>query len=373
MAVFPSRITVRAPGRINLIGEHTDYNEGWVLPAAIDRYMTVTAWTNPSSQDCHLTALDVQESYTFSLNDLPHRPGSWTNHVIGVLAELQKKGFRLQGFSATLTGNIPIGGGLSSSAALENAVGMAVNELFQLGLSPMDLVQVSQNAEHHFVGTHCGIMDMFTSMLGREQQVILLDCRSLEYTYHPLFLDSYALLLMNTQVSHALAETEYNTRRQECVSAVSILRKHDPTLQSLRDVSVDQLPEVLSYLPEPLQPRCRHVVLENARVLRTVAALQRGDWPQVGRLLYDSHDSLRKDYAVSCPELDFLVDQTRSDDRVLGSRMMGGGFGGCTLNLVKREAITDLVASWTDAYAQTFGYPPEAYTVRAVGGTEVLP
>ncbi len=367
----PTTLTIHAPGRINLIGEHTDYNGGFVLPAAIDKHVLLELESNGSDSVCNLKALTLNESFTYDLTHQTPSPQGWQKYVVGIIEELRKRGAVLKGFDATFKGNVPLGSGMSSSAALENSFAFGLNELFQLGFDRMELVKVSQLAEHNYVGTKCGIMDQFTSMFGQEEQVILLDCRSLEYEYLPLSLGDYELLLLNTNVSHSLADSEYNTRRAECEAGIATIQKKYPTVQLLRDVSMDMLNEHKDQLSETIYRRCAYVIQENERVLLAKAALQNGQLQELGNLMYASHQGLSKEYEVSCKELDYLVEYTKDKHFILGSRMMGGGFGGCTISIVRkdrRDAFVDEVAPF---YQQKFGRVLSAYSVNIGQGVHL--
>lgn len=362
-----------APGRINLIGEHTDYNDGFVMPAAIDRGINFRLSRNGTSDLVNARALDFNESWSFSLNQMSSlERGSWQNYIMGVAAELINAGAGLSGFDLEFGGNIPIGGGLSSSAALCVGTGLALNELFSLNFEKWALIKMAQLAEHHYAGTHCGIMDQFASMMGSENRAMLLDCRSLEFEYFPIFTTNFDLLLLNSGVSHALADSEYNQRRSECEEGLLILQRIYPELISLRDVSNQQLEDAKAFLPPKIFCRCRHVASENLRVQAAANSMQKNDYQTVGSLLYQSHDSLRFDYEVSCPELDFLVDFTRRLDAVMGCRMMGGGFGGCTIQLVKRGSTPEFVESISPLYHERFGIYPEPIQVSIGEGASVI-
>ncbi|WP_162341170.1 galactokinase [Cyclobacterium salsum] len=363
-------LLVRSPGRINLIGEHTDYNEGFVLPAAIDKYIYL-GFAKNATGTCRVYSLDFEEEETFSLNELKPRRG-WINFVMGVAAQLLQAGHKLEGFDCVFGGDIPIGAGLSSSAALENGVGLGLSELFELHIEKSDLVRYSQQAEHAFAGVNCGIMDMFASMMGKKDQVIRLDCRSLEHFYFPLELGDFQLLLCNTKVAHTLAESAYNKRREECQEGVNRVKQQFPEVNSLRDVTPQMLEKAKGEMAPLVYQRCAYVIWENERVITTSNALAHDDLEAVGHLLYGSHKGLSEAYEVSCPELDFLVDYTRNLSYVLGARMMGGGFGGCTLNLLKKSATKEFIASITGAYLEKFGLQLETYEVNVAEGTEIV-
>jgi galactokinase len=366
-----SRMRIAAPGRINLIGEHTDYNEGFVLPAAISRQMVFEFGKNGSESRCHISSHTVQKTMQADLNQL--RPsGGWENYILGVLAELSKHTDKLRGFDATFSSDIPTGSGLSSSAALDCGLAFGLNALFELGLSPLQLIRLSQRAEHSFVGTQCGIMDQFACVMGRKGHFMLLDCRSLQHRYVPADLGPYSLLLIHSGVQHALADSAYNQRRAECDAGVARLRKMYPEIHALRDAASEHLRDLQGAVPEPVFQRCRFVVEENARVLRAVEALEASDMETLGTLLSESHRGLRDDYQVSCPEVDFLVDTALSFEEVLGARIMGGGFGGCSLNLVRTDAVEDVGARLCAAYRQSFGREAEPLEVRISDGARLL-
>lgn len=362
-------ITVQSPGRINLIGEHTDYNDGFVLPAAIDRKTVMRIWKNDTESRVVLTASNLQENFSFDLTGFSRLTGGWQNYPMGVVHELQNMGARLSGFQARFAGDVPIGGGMSSSAALECSLAFALNELFELNFTKSQLMKACQMAEHHFAGIKCGIMDQFASMMGRKDKVILLDCRSLEYSYHPLELGEYRLLLLNTNVSHSLAASAYNTRRAECEEGVYLLRKFFPGITHLRDVSLEQVLSHKDDLPEHVFRRCRHVTSENERVLAAARYLTANNTAALGELMYRSHDSLRDDYEVSCEELDFLVHETADKDFISGSRMMGGGFGGCTISIIRKHETDAFVEQAAEKYRRRFGLDLSAYTVSIEDGT----
>ena len=366
-------IEVRSPGRINLIGEHTDYNGGFVLPAAIDKQIIVKIATNGSEDSCSLEAKNLSENFDFSLSRIEPQSQSWANYALGMIHEFQKLRLSMRGFDASIEGNVPIGGGMSSSAAFECRFGFALNAIFKLGLERMDIIQAAQRAENDFVGTQCGVMDIFTSGMGKADHVIMLDCRSLDYSYFPLQLGDYELLLLNTNVSHSLADTAYNTRRQECETGAGLFQKKYPKVNQLRDVDAAMLESFYDTLPDPINRRCRHVVTENLRVQEATKVLAQGNLQRMGELMYASHNSLRDDYEVSCPELDFLVHETVHRPEVLGSRMMGGGFGGCTLSLIHSPAREQFVEEIAKRYKESFNLELTPYHVKLADGTGFMP
>ena len=388
------QIIVRSPGRINLIGEHTDYNGGFVLPAAIDKavYLAVSA---REDDECHFVAHDLKECYKTTLCNLVKTDEKgWANYLMGVIKTISDLGFlqkdafgkisdntqhsthnsQLKGINLVFGGDLPSGGGVSSSAAIENGIGFALNHLFNLGLTRLDLVKISQQSENNFVGMQCGVMDMFASMMGQERSVIRLDCRSLEYEYFPFDTSNYILVLCDTRVKHALVDSEYNTRRAECEEGIAILKKYDPSVLSLRDVSFEFLLRHQKDLSEVVFKRCKYVVEEIERVEKACKALINNDLETFGALMYATHDGLNLEYEVSCPELNYLVEMARlyPNPSVLGARMMGGGFGGCTLNLVKKEAADDFISSLSKAYFEKFNIDMLAYKVVIENGTTIM-
>jgi len=367
----PFQLVVRSPGRINLIGEHTDYNEGFVLPAAIDKEIFL-AFAENGTKECRIFSFDYGEMKTFSLLEFSPASSGWINYIMGVVAELLKGGHEVRGFDCVFGGNIPIGAGLSSSAALENGVCFGLSTLFGLEIDRLSMVKYSQTAEHDYAGVACGIMDQFASMMGKAGHAIRLDCRSLEYSYFPLNLGHYQFILCNTKVEHSLADTEYNQRRRECEMGVSAVQGHYSGIASLRDVTFEMLDSVISELPLKVWKRCTYVLEENERLLKGCQMLETGDLEGFGTLMYGSHDGLSSKYEVSCPELDFLVDFTRERSEVLGARMMGGGFGGCTINLVRKDQKELFEAEITAAYQSEFNRNPEIYEVNIVDGTGLL-
>ena len=363
-------ILVRSPGRINLIGEHTDYNEGFVLPAAIDKsvYVAVSA---REDHRIHLRSSTFNEQAEFVLEDLQPVKG-WPTYILGVVDQLRQKGYPISGFNLLVTGDIPVGAGLSSSAAVECAVVFALDQLFGLQLTRMEMIRIAQLAEHRFAGVQCGIMDMFASMMGKKDQVIQLDCRSLAYEYEPLQLHPYSLLLFNTNVKHSLASSAYNERRQQCEQGVAWVQTQNPAVHSLRDVTVDMLEQYV--LPRDLliYRRCRYVVEENQRLLGACEDLQQGNIAALGAKMLATHSGLSKDYEVSCKELDFLVEAVRHEPGVLGARMMGGGFGGCTINIVESSRVAALTDRIAAVYRSAMGLDLTPYTVQTADGTSLV-
>ncbi|GGZ22653.1 galactokinase [Echinicola pacifica] len=361
-------IVVKSPGRINLIGEHTDYNEGFVLPAAIDKEIVIAVQKN-GTQECHLFSYDFEESLSFDLEDFERMEGGWGNYVMGVVAQLQQAGHSLEGFDLVFGGDVPVGAGLSSSAAVENGVCLALSELFDLELARLDMLKFAQKAEHEFAGVQCGIMDQFASMMGKENHAIRLDCRSLEYSYFPIDLGDYQIILCDTQVKHSLADSAYNERRRECQEGVAAVQQKHSSVNSLRDVSLGMLEEVKEEVSQVVYTRCKYVIEENERLLKGCELLEKGDIKGFGQQMYGSHDGLSQMYEVSCKELDFLADFAKTSALAAGARMMGGGFGGCTINLVTKAGKEEYEKQIAEAYKQAFGTDLKIYEVAVTDGT----
>lgn len=365
------KIVVKSPGRINLIGEHTDYNDGFVLPTAIDKKITLAFFENSDSNTLEVHSKDLGKTLNADLCRIQPSKMTWENYILGVVAGIQTRTDKLKGFRCTLESDIPIGSGVSSSAALECGIAYGLNVLFDLGLDPLTLVKIGMEAEHRYVGTKCGIMDQFASVMSKAGKVILLDCRSMDYTYVPLELGNFCLLLLNSHVHHSLASSEYNTRRKQCAEAVEIIKLNHPEVATLRDVSLGMLLESKNRLKETLFRRCKHVVEENQRVLDAVAALKKGDLSRMGELMYQSHAGLRDDYEVSCAEIDFLVDFTLEYEDVQGARIMGGGFGGCSLNLIHKDVVPEFIARVAPAYHEKFNKTLSWFIANPSEGTSI--
>ncbi|MGJ1262751.1 galactokinase [Sphingobacterium spiritivorum] len=363
-----SSIIVKSPGRINIIGEHTDYNDGFVLPAAINKAVYVAIAPRQDNNIC-LYAADFREMFQVSAADLQPAEMGWPNYILGVVDQLQKRGLHVGGFNLFIDGDVPAGAGLSSSAAVECATAFSLNELFSLNLSRIDIARIGQLAEHTYVGVKCGIMDQFASVLSEKDQVFRLDCRSLAYEYFPLELGEYMILLLNTNVKHSLGDSQYNKRREKCELGVSWIRENYPEVKSLRDVTIEMLDEVVKNRDEDVYIKCRYVVEENLRVVAACQAMEKGDLVSLGQHIYASHKGLSKAYQVSCEELDFLVDATYAYPDVLGARMMGGGFGGCTINLVKKDFSDQFIKEISESYQQQFGVSLTPYIVETADGT----
>jgi galactokinase len=361
----------RAPGRVNLIGEHTDYNDGFVMPAAIGFDTWVAAAKNNSD---NIAVHSAQESQTFKFplqEPNPQPRHDWTDYVRGVLVELERSSVALTPANLLIDGRVPIGAGLSSSAAIEVATAISMLQVSGGNLDRNAIARLCQRAENHFVGARCGIMDQFACLNGRKGHVILLDCRTLDARYLPLP-SKVKLVICNTMVKHSLAAGEYNARRAQCEQCVTELKAVHPSLTALRDLSEAELEHDAPRLPELLRRRCRHVVSENARVLRAADALQSGDMEQLGQLMYESHVSLRDDYEVSCRELDIMVELARKAPGLIGARMTGGGFGGCAINLVRDEAVDEFVPQVSNGYKDAVGLTPEVYVTEAADGASCV-
>jgi len=362
---------VRSPGRINIIGEHTDYNEGFVLPTAIDKAIYVGIGKRDDNI-IRLYAEDFKEYFELSLSDVHPVDKGWPNYVLGVVHQLQLREAGLSGFNMYIDGDVPLGAGLSSSAALECAVGFALNVLFDLAIDRVEIAKIGQQAEHTYAGVKCGIMDQFASAMSKAGHVVKLDCRDLSFAYKPLGLGDYAILLLNTNVKHSLASSAYNDRRASCEEGVRMVQQQFPEVKSLRDVTVEMLDSLVKPVDIDVYTKCRFVVEENERVEAVCAALEQGDLETVGAKLFRAHEGLSKEYEVSCPELDFLVDYVRSFPEVIGARMMGGGFGGCTINLVKKSFQDLLVERLAPIYQQQFDLELTAIQVVPSNGTELI-
>jgi galactokinase len=364
------RWVVAAPGRVNLIGEHTDYNEGFVLPMAIERYILIAGSTNPGPE-VTLHSVTPGETATFSIRPKvePGEPG-WSNYLRGVIAGFQKLGKKFPAFDAVIESNLPFGGGLASSAALEVATATLLEAMTGKTLDPIEKAVLCQRAEHDFAGVPCGIMDQFTSILGQENHALLLDCRSRTTTPVAMTDPSVTVLIINTNIRHKLAESEYAKRRSQCEAAARALK-----VPALRDATIEGLEAARGQLDPIVFRRARHVISENERTLQTARAIQASDWAAASRLMYASHASLRDDYEVSCPELDTVVGiaQAMGDEGgVIGCRMTGGGFGGCAVSLVKTNAVQRITRSLDAAYEKKTGTQASIFSSRPAAGARIL-
>lgn len=351
-----------SPGRINLIGEHVDYNDGFVMPAAIDKGVYYAIAAN-ATDDINLYSYDFRELYSTQLNRVSAVKG-WPNYLMSVINEFILLGLPVKGFNAVLGATVPRGSGLSSSAAVEGGLAYAINELFGCGLDRVALAKLCQRAEHNYPGVQCGIMDQFANLMGKKDHVVLLDCRSLEYAYYSLELEGYSIVLLNSGVHHSLASSQYNQRRQQCGEGLASMGLH-----SFRDVPGSAaLEQYRNNMDAVTYKRCEYVVAEIERAQQAALYLQQHNLTAFGALMYATHAGLSQAYEVSCPELDFLVAQAQSTSAVLGARMMGGGFGGCTINIIKEEAVATFVKTTCDAYEKKFNITPAMYTVSLVDG-----
>lgn len=363
-------LIVRSPGRINIIGEHVDYNGGYVLPAAIDKYIYV-AIDKRNDGIIGLYSVNFDVKIEIELNNL--KPSNdFSTYVFGVVDQVIKRGYSISGFNIVIYGDIPVGAGLSSSAALESAVAFAINEEYQLGISKLELVSIAQSAESTFAGVNCGVMDMFASIYGQKDFAIKLDCNSLQFEYMPLVLDGYSLVLFNSNVKHSLASSAYNVRRRQCETGLNRIKHFLPKVNTFRDVTESNLIEYILPFDKEIFTRCMYLVKEIQRLNEACQHLANGNLQALGQLLYATHDGLSLEYEVSCFELDFLIDEVKGNSNVLGARMMGGGFGGCTINIVKDEAISELIDSLKVNYLKTTGLHLEVIKVQTVNGTEIV-
>lgn len=358
---------VRAPGRINLIGEHTDYNGGLVLPGAIDKAIYLAIGPRQDERFAFYAA-DLGEKYVS--NDLEtafQDKLTWANYLLGVISEISKDGHRVKGMNVAFCGNIPLGAGLSSSAAVECAMIMGMDNCFAYRFSKMDMVRLAQRGENNFVGMNCGIMDMFASVMGKAGHLIRLDCQSLDFQHVPFNTEEFSLILLDSGIQHALVDSAYNERRAQCETGIKILQQFSPHITALRDVSPMFLAVHKPHMPDLVYRRCSYVVSEIQRVEMACAALQQGDFWQLGQLMFQTHEGLSHGYEVSTPEMDFLVENARRCGAT-GSRMMGGGFGGCTLNLLHSNLLSNFIEKQSTAYHQAFGLPLKSYHVRLSDG-----
>ncbi|MDR2388461.1 MAG: galactokinase [Tannerellaceae bacterium] len=361
-----------SPGRINLIGEHTDYNGGFVFPGAIDKAMT--AEIKPNGTDTvRAYALDLEtDNYAaFGLKEEDIPKQQWARYIFGVCREIMKRGGKIGGFDTVFSGDVPLGAGMSSSAALESTFAFGLNDLFELEINKFELAKIGQATEHNYCGVKCGIMDQFASIFGKAGSLILLDCRSLEYQYFPFNPVGYKLVLLNTNVKHALADGEYNKRRASCERAAAAIRKQHPEVEFLRDATIQMLEAVKNDISPEDYLRAGYVIEEVQRVMDVCQALEQGDYETVGERMYGTHHGMSKLYEVSCEELDFLNDIARKCG-VTGSRVMGGGFGGCTINLVKEEKYNDFIKEAFQSFKSKFGHEPLLYDVVISDGARKL-
>ncbi|MBN1482625.1 galactokinase [candidate division KSB1 bacterium] len=362
----------RAPGRVNLIGEHTDYNDGFVFPMAISFYTTIAVFPT-RDRKLYIRSENMNELIAIDLDANATRRNHWSDYVAGMANVLEAEGFRLPGASMLIDSDVPVGSGLSSSAALEMSAGLALLSTIGSELALEKLALLGQKAENQFVGMNCGIMDQFISTHGKENHALFLDCRTLDYELVPLQADDIRFVICNTMVKHELGSSEYNKRRAECEQGVTLMRADYPDIKALRDVSLVQFKKVQHKLPDIVRKRCRHVISENERTLQSMTALNSNDLEKFGQLMNSSHDSLRDDYQVSCKELDLMVELARAHDGCLGARMTGGGFGGCTVNLVLANSVDHFVENLSKSYEKETTLKPDIYiSVPSEGAHELI-
>ena len=359
-----------SPGRINFIGEHIDYNDGFVMPAAINKGIYYGIALN-NTEEINFTSVDFNEKLTINTRDIKKMTG-WKNYVLSVVNEFLLLKKEVKGFDCVFGGDIADGAGISSSAAVEGGLAFGINELLNFGLNRKELALLCQRAEHNFPGVKCGIMDQYANMFGKKDQVILLDCKSIEHEYFPLRLEGYEIVLINTKVHHNLASSEYNVRRKQCEQGLEILKK-EKGINSFRDIkSSNELLPFKDKMGDKVYDRCKYVVEEILRTQQAAKLLQQNNLSEFGKLMFDTHEGLSKLYEVSCKELDFLVEKARENKDVIGSRMMGGGFGGCTINIIKKESIKDFLSDATIAYQKKFQIEPEVIEVQIGDGTNEI-
>lgn len=359
-----------SPGRINLIGEHIDYNDGFVMPAAIDKGIYFAINTNQTNIIIFFAA-DFNESLSINIKEIK-KLDSWKNYVLSVVNEFLLLGKPIGGFNCVFGGDIPIGSGLSSSAAVEGGLAFALNDIFNLGLTRVELALLCQRAEHNYPNVKCGIMDMYANLYGKKDNVILLDCKNITHEYFLLKLNRYKIVLLNSKVHHSLASGEYNVRRQQCTEGLMIISNDSP-VKSFRDIKKwENLLAYESFMDKEVFMRCKYVVEEIARTKKAGELLQQNDLIGFGKLMYASHEGLSKLYNVSCTELDFLVEQTIPNKNVIGARLMGGGFGGCTINIVKEDAVDSFIEQTSEAYKKQFNILPEAYVMEISDGVRKI-
>ncbi|MDE7128933.1 MAG: galactokinase [Alistipes sp.] len=361
-----------SPGRINLIGEHTDYNGGFVFPGAIDNGMVAEIRLNGTDR-VRAYSVDLDDYAEFGLQEQDAPSQGWARYIFGVCREIEKRGGKIAGFDTAFSGDVPLGAGMSSSAALEATFANALNEIFALGIDRFELARIGQSTEHNYCGVNCGIMDQFASVFGKAGHLMRLDCRSMEFRYFPFDPEAhgYRLVLLDSVVKHELVDSPYNKRRESCERVVAAIAKRHPEVKFLRDATMEMLDEVSGEISEEDRKRARFVIGETQRVLDVCQALEQGDYETVGERMYQTHEGLSKDYEVSCVELDHLNEIAR-ECGVTGSRIMGGGFGGCTINLVKSELYDDFISTAKSRFAERWGHQPKVYDVVISDGARKL-
>lgn len=358
-----------SPGRINIIGEHVDYNDGYVLPAAINKYVCIAISPSKNS-NCKIVAKDLNEVFEFDLKDtLVPNSIMWINYILGVLQQLKEQKQFTNGFNAVFSSSVPIGSGLSSSAAVECGFAYAFNKMFDLGLTKEEIALIGQKSEHTFVGVNCGIMDQFASVFGKKNKVIKLDCNTLEYEYHKADFKKYSLLLLDSNVKHTHLTSGYNDRRNEVEQGLAIIKQYFPEVKTFRNCTSTMVLDLKEQLGETIFKRCHFVVKEIQRVQDAVNAIENSAFRTLGQLMTETHHGLSQEYEVSCEEIDFLVDAVQNEKSVLGARMMGGGFGGCSINLVEKGSENELIKKISEQYRSKFGIELKSYKVKISKGT----
>jgi galactokinase len=363
-------VVYTSPGRINLIGEHTDYNGGFVFPGAIDSGIYACIRLNGTNK-VHAYSIDKEDYCEFGMNEEDHPHLHWANYIFGVCREIIKRGYKLQGFDTVFYGNVPIGAGMSSSAALESTFAFALNELLNLGIDKFELARIGQATEHNYVGVKCGIMDQFASLFGKAGHLMRLNCATMEFEYYPFNPKGYKVVLLDTLVKHELASSAYNRRRESCENACAHIAAKHPEVKYLSDATMAMLNEIDVEIPAEDYMRAEYVIGEKQRVLDVCDALEKGDYETVGNRMYGTHYGMSKLYEVSCEELDYLNDIAK-ECGVTGSRVMGGGFGGCTINLVKEDLYDAFIVTAKEKFAAKFGHEPKVYDVVISDGARRL-
>jgi galactokinase len=365
----PQKVVI-SPGRINIIGEHIDYNDGFVLPAAINKIICF-AFAKNDSNTSKIIAIDLEEEFEIDLNEEVHlNDKTWTNYLRGVINQLKINGFKFEGFNCVFSSNIPVGSGLSSSAALECGFLFGINELFNLDIKRIDIALMGQKAEH-WVGINCGIMDQFSSVMGQENKVIKIDCMTLEFEYHDANFSDYSVVLFDSNVKHSLMTSAYNERRQQCDEGIAIIKSNFPEIKSFRDCTENNVIHLKDKMSKDVFKRSLFAVKEIKRVTLACDALDKGDIQTLGQLMFETHQGLSADYEVSCDELDFLVNTVKAENAVIGSRLMGGGFGGCTINLIKKGEEEAIKSKLSKLYLDAFGIELKIYDVKISNGTSL--
>jgi len=360
-------LLVFSPGRINLIGEHTDYNDGFAFPAAINKGIAL-ALSKSESGKSEVYALNKEELYQFEVKNIkPLEDGGWKNYVLGVVAELQIIGHNIDNFNSVFAGDIPGGAGMSSSAALENSFVFGLNKLFDLGLTRNEMILISQKAEHNYAGVKCGIMDQYASMFGAKKSALLLDCRTLNSKPYKIDFGKYKLMLINSNVKHDLSESAYNDRRKVCENVSNLLK-----VNALRDATKEDLDQIKNNITEEDYQKALYVINENNRVKLFSEAIKKSNLKILGNLLYKSHKGLSENYKVSCRELDFLVERAKENQHVLGARMMGGGFGGCTINIILKDEFKNFKKDISKQFREEFNRDCSVYSVKLSQGTQIV-